>query len=154
MTDQISNKLNYRRKLLASVRTVLIAITIVAGVMNSTFSEAQSPTTALHGQEFDVATIKPSAPPTVTYTIGGVAYAPKSFRFRPGGGLQTTGSTLRDLVTLAYDLLPNQIQGDPPWAAVDRYDVTANVTEGEGDPATLTPAQKIRTGIRPRIRPR
>jgi hypothetical protein len=32
--------------------------------------------TALHGQEFDVASIKPSPPPTITYTIGGVSYAP------------------------------------------------------------------------------
>src|ERR1039458_9705245 len=93
--------------------------------------------TALRGQEFDVATIKPSPPPSITYTIGGVAYAPKSFHFIPGKGLQTTGSTLKDLVVLAYDApLPIQIQGGPPWITVDRYDVTAKVTEGEGDPAT------------------
>jgi uncharacterized protein (TIGR03435 family) len=76
---------------------------------------------ALPGQEFDVATIKPSPPPTVTYTIGGVSYAPKSFHFMPGGGLQTTGSTLKGLVVLAYDAaLPNQIEGGPPWVTVDR----------------------------------
>ena len=67
--------------------------------------------TALRGQEFDVATIKPSAPPSITYTIGGVPYAPKSFHFMPGGGLQTQGATLKDLVVLAYDVLPNRIQG-------------------------------------------
>ena len=110
--------------------------------------------TALRGQEFDVATIKPSAPPSITYTIGGVPYAPKSFHFTPGGGLQTTGSTLKDLIVTAYDVRPAQIQGGPPWAAVDRYDVTAKVTEGEGDPATLTEAerQKWNEGIRLRTR--
>jgi uncharacterized protein (TIGR03435 family) len=110
--------------------------------------------TALHGQEFDVASIKSSPPPSVTYTIGGVAYPPKSFHFTPGGGLQTTGSTLRDLIVTAYDVRPDQIQGVPPWAAVDRYDVTAKMTEGEGDPATLTDAerQKWAEGIRLRTR--
>jgi bla regulator protein BlaR1 len=109
---------------------------------------------SLLAQEFDVATVKPSPPPTVTYTIGGVAYAPKSFHFMPGGGLQTTGSTLRDLIVLAYDLLPGQIQGGPPWAAVDRYDVTAKVTEGEADPAALTDAERKRWTERIRLRTR
>src|SRR5579871_6321600 len=97
---------------------------------------------ALRGQEFDVAAIKPSDPPSITYTIGGVSYAPKGFHFTPGGGLQTTGATLKDLVVLAYDVLPNQIQGGPPWITIDRYDVTAKVTEGEGDPATLRDAER------------
>jgi uncharacterized protein (TIGR03435 family) len=96
----------------------------------------------LRGQEFDFASIKPSAPPSTYYTIGGVSYAPKSFRFTPGGGLQTAGSTLKDLIVLAYDLRPGQLQGGPPWAGVDRYDVTATMTEGEGDPANLTDAER------------
>jgi uncharacterized protein (TIGR03435 family) len=110
--------------------------------------------TALLAQEFDVASIKPSPPPSVTYTIGGVAYAPKSFRFTPGGGLQTTGSTLKDLIVLAYDVLPNRTQGGPPWAAVDRYDVTAKVIEGEGDPATFTGAERQKWTERIRLRTR
>jgi bla regulator protein BlaR1 len=108
--------------------------------------------TALIGQEFDVATIKPSPPPTITYTIGGVAYAPKSFHFMPGGGLQTGGVTLKDLVVLAYDILPNRIEGGPPWAAVDRYDVTAKMTDG--DPATLTDAERQKWTERIRLRTR
>jgi uncharacterized protein (TIGR03435 family) len=110
--------------------------------------------TVVHGQQFDVASIKPSPPPSVTYTIGGVAYAPKSFHFTPGGGLQTTGSTLKDLVVLAYDVLPNRTQGGPPWAAVDRYDVTAKLTEGDGDPATLTDAERQKWTERIRLRTR
>ncbi|HEX4278541.1 MAG TPA: TIGR03435 family protein [Bryobacteraceae bacterium] len=110
--------------------------------------------TALHGQEFDVASIKPSPPPTITYTIGGVSYAPKSFHFTPGGGLQTTGSTLRDLIVTAYNVRPDQIQGLPSWAAIDRYDVTAKMTGAEDDPAALTDAerQKWTEGIRLRTR--
>jgi uncharacterized protein (TIGR03435 family) len=110
--------------------------------------------TALRGQEFDVATIKPSPPPTVTYTIGGVAYAPKSFHFMSGGGLQTTGSTLKDLIVTAYDVHPTQIQGGPPWVAVDRYDVTTKMTEGEGDPATLADTERQKWTERIRLRTR
>ena len=110
--------------------------------------------TALPGQEFDVATVKPSDPHSPTYTIGGISYAPKSFHFTPGGGLQTIGSTLKDLIVLAYDVLPNRTQGGPPWAAVDRYDVTAKVTEGEGDPAALTDAERQRWTERIRLRTR
>jgi uncharacterized protein (TIGR03435 family) len=109
---------------------------------------------SLLAQEFDVATIKLSGPPGVTYTIGGVSYAPKSFHFMPGGGLQTTGATLKDLIVLAYDVLPNQTQGGPPWAAVDRYDVTAKVTEGEGDPAALTDPERKKWTERIRLRTR
>ena len=84
---------------------------------------------ALLAQEFEIATIKPSAPGTIA----------KSFHFTPGGGLQTTGSTLKDLIVHAYDIRADQIQGGPPWVAVDRYDVTAKAaTEGEGLLATLT----------------
>ena len=32
----------------------------------------------------------------------------------PGGGLQTLNATLKDLIVLAYDLLPGRIQGGPP----------------------------------------
>jgi uncharacterized protein (TIGR03435 family) len=110
--------------------------------------------TALHGQEFDVATIKPSDPPSISYTIGGISYAPKSFHFTPGGGLQTTGSTVKDLIVTAYDVHPSQIQGGPPWAAVDRYDVTAKVTEGDGNPATLTDAERQKWTERIRLRTR
>jgi uncharacterized protein (TIGR03435 family) len=83
----------------------------------------------LHAQEFDVATIKPSAPGTIA----------KSFRSTPGGGLETAGSTLKDLMVIAYGDVAAQIQGGPAWAAADRYDVTAKVTEGEGDSAALAP---------------
>lgn len=85
---------------------------------------------ALTGQEFDVATIKPSAPGSIL----------KSFRQTPGGGLETIGSTLKNLMVIAYDVPGLQILGGPDWAAVDRYDVIAKVTEGQGDPAALTGA--------------
>jgi|SRR5579862_5493553 len=96
-------------------------------------------------QEFDVASIKPSAPGTIA----------KSFRFMPGGGLQVTNSTLQDLIMRAYGVGGLQVQGGPPWIAVDRYDVTAKlVTEFEGDPATLTDAERQKWTERIRLRTR
>jgi uncharacterized protein (TIGR03435 family) len=100
---------------------------------------------ALLAQEFDVATIKPTAAGAIV----------KGFFFLPGGGLETKNATLKDLVVLAYDVLPNQIQGGPPWITADRYDVDAKpVTEAEGDPATLTPAERLKWRDRIRLRTR
>ncbi len=101
---------------------------------------------ALLAQEFDVATIKPTDPNTFA----------KSFRYpTPGGGLQTLGSTLKDLIVIAYDVLPDRIQGGPPWTAVDRYDVTAKtLTEAGGDPATLTHAERQKATELTRLRTR
>jgi bla regulator protein blaR1 len=102
-------------------------------------------TMALRGQEFDVATIKPSDP-------GSIA---KSFKFTPGGGLRTVGSTLRELIETAYDVRQVQIQGGPSWAAQDRYDVTAKaVSEGDADPSTLSDADRQKWTERLRLRTR
>jgi hypothetical protein len=49
----------------------------------------------LPAQEFDVAMIKPSDPPSITYTIGGVSYAQKVSISRR---VVDCGSTLRDLI--------------------------------------------------------
>lgn len=96
----------------------------------------------LDGQEFDVATIKPAPPGTIA----------KSFHSTPGGGLETTGTTLRDLMVIAYDLVGVPIQGGPAWAAAERFDVTAKVLSGERDTAGLTAAGHWSEGIRLRTR--
>ena len=111
---------------------------------NARVAAALALATALSGQEFDVATIKPTAPGTFQ----------KGFYFLPGGGLQTLNATLKDLVVLAYDVLPQQIQGGPPWITADRYDVNAKLLEAEGDPATLADAERLKWRERIRLRTR
>jgi uncharacterized protein (TIGR03435 family) len=68
--------------------------------------------TADAAPEFEVATIKPSQ-------FGGV-----SLKLSPGGLFESAGTTLSDLIKLAYDLHPRQIVGGPSWIQTEKYDVT------------------------------
>jgi hypothetical protein len=61
---------------------------------------------------FEVATIKPSQ-------FGGV-----SLKLSPSGLFESAGTTLSDLIKLAYDLHPRQIVGGPSWFYMEKYDVT------------------------------
>jgi uncharacterized protein (TIGR03435 family) len=61
---------------------------------------------------FDVATIKPSQ------------YAGVSLKLSPSGLFESAGTTLGDLIKLAYDLHSRQIVGGPSWVQTEKYDVT------------------------------
>jgi uncharacterized protein (TIGR03435 family) len=80
---------------------------------------------------FEVATIKPSNPDG------------------PGrGGAEGGGVALRNispvyLITLVYDIHPNQLIGAPAWVTSDRYDITAKV---EGDATPTQDQLKIMLG--------
>jgi len=70
--------------------------------------------------EFEVASIKPSEPPTPS--------APRimGFRMQPGGRFIADGMTLRMLVTRAFNTLSgDQLVGLPPWADTERFDIVA-----------------------------
>jgi bla regulator protein blaR1 len=100
---------------------------------------------AAGGQEFDVATIKPTAPGTIA----------KLFSFTPGGGLDIHNATLRDLIETAFDVRQVQIEGGPPWAAQDRFDVTAKVVSApDADPSALSNAERRNWTERLRLRTR
>jgi len=62
---------------------------------------------------FAVATIKPSNPDTPG----------KLFTVR-GQDVVTVNTTLSDLITMAYDLHPRQIEGAPSWIASEKFDIT------------------------------
>jgi uncharacterized protein (TIGR03435 family) len=79
-------------------------------------ASAQTPAPA-----FEVAAIKPAAPG-----------APGSFiRNTPGGRLNVTNMTLKDLVVMAYRIQPFQVSGGPPWFEADHWDIEA---KAEGNP--------------------
>lgn len=65
------------------------------------------------GAAFEVATIKPSQ-------FDGV-----SLKLSAGGLFESAGTTLSDLIKLAYDLHPRQITGGPAWIQTEKYDVTS-----------------------------
>jgi uncharacterized protein (TIGR03435 family) len=74
-------------------------------------------------QKFDVATIKPAAPGARGTII----------RPMPGGRVNASNITLKDLIQIAYELQPFQISGGPPWLDSAHYDVEAKPdTPGNG----------------------
>src|SRR5579864_6810440 len=84
--------------------------------------------TGLFGQSastpmtFEVASIKPSGPDDRRVMI----------QIQPGGGFRTAGSTLKMLLTFAYDVREFQISGGPGWINTDRYDITAKSDRSAG----------------------
>ncbi len=65
--------------------------------------------------EFEVASIKPSAP-------GGRGMF---IRNSPGGRINVTNMTLKELIVVAYRIQPFQISGGPSWFDSARYDISA-----------------------------
>jgi uncharacterized protein (TIGR03435 family) len=74
-------------------------------------------------QEFEVATIKPSAPHS-----GGPLRA--GLQMAPGGRLIATNFTLKMLIEQAYQVKDFQISGGPAWLGTERFDINA---KGAGD---------------------
>ena len=66
------------------------------------------------GQTFEVATVKPSDPAS---TIG--------IRKLPGGRFVTSNTSLRLLITWAYDITDERLVGAPGWLDSARFDVDA-----------------------------
>jgi len=100
-------------------------------------------------QEFEVASVRPSSsddPRTLLQVM-------------PGGGLRTSGATMKFLISLAYDLTPFQIVDGPEWVDSARFDVigkTETATDSEKqppDPTRLTAQElKDRQGLmRPKL---
>ncbi len=83
-------------------------------------------TFALEGQEFEAASIKPSAPaPMGTFRIG--------IQMLPGGRVSMSGVTVKILIQRAYGVRDFQIVGGPGWLGSERYDITAK-PEGAATP--------------------
>jgi uncharacterized protein (TIGR03435 family) len=77
-------------------------------------------------QQFEAASIKPSAPAQPgEFRIG--------VRMLPGGRVSMSGVTAKILIQQAYGVRDFQIIGGPSWMGVDRYDITAK-PEGAANP--------------------
>jgi uncharacterized protein (TIGR03435 family) len=72
----------------------------------------------LKGQQFEAASIKPSAPMTMGMLKIGI-------QMMPGGRISMTGVTPKILIQQAYGVRDFQIVGGPPWLGSERYDITA-----------------------------
>lgn len=69
---------------------------------------------------------------TVKYNRTGDAA--RSMRLQPGGRLVVVNQPLRQLITLAYGLQPQQLAGGPSWLDTDFFDITAQA-EGSVSPS-------------------
>jgi bla regulator protein blaR1 len=72
----------------------------------------------LRGQEFEAASIKPSAP----MEMGRISVG---MRILPGGRISMAGVTAKILIEQAYGVRDFQVVGGPSWLGSERYDVTA-----------------------------
>jgi len=84
--------------------------------------------------KFEVASIKPADP-----GAGGHS----SFRSVPGGGIQVTNYSLKQLISFAYDVRDFQVSG-PGWLDSTRYDILAKPEHEEdlADIRQMNDAQK------------
>jgi uncharacterized protein (TIGR03435 family) len=80
-------------------------------------------------QTFDVASIRPSQPQPEDRQVTGF--------LTPGGGrLNTLKTSLRMLITFAYNVKDYQLSGGPGWTNSEAYDITAKA-EGNATPDQL-----------------
>jgi uncharacterized protein (TIGR03435 family) len=80
-------------------------------------------------QSFEVATIKPSQPQSADRQISG-------FQTPAGGRLNSVSTSLRMMITFAYNVKDYQVSGGPGWANSEPYDITAKAA-GNATPAQL-----------------
>jgi uncharacterized protein (TIGR03435 family) len=81
------------------------------------------------GQNFEVATVKPGAPPGTRSRVGMMRGGPQS---PDPGHFSCQNCTLTMLVTDALDVKPSQISG-PSWMNTERFDITAKIPTGSSE---------------------
>jgi uncharacterized protein (TIGR03435 family) len=71
--------------------------------------------------EFEVADIKPSEPGSKN----------SMFQDHPGGRLDVKNMTLKFLIQIAWDTLPDLVVGGPKWIDSDHFDIVAKASTGD-----------------------
>ena len=89
---------------------------------------------------YEVATIKPSRPDEVNRTF-----------LRQGRRLNTTATSIEDLMMFAYSIHFKQIANAPRWLETDKYDVTL-LPAGEGQPSDTQLKEIMRKLLSDRLR--
>jgi len=114
LSRRLAVSLNLPRKLLLlAVGLSAIAGPIAIGLLNAPMGRAQSrPDARL---TFEVASVK-LAPPGATE---------RSLSHSPGARLITSNATLKQLVFLAYQVMPFQVTGGPDWVESAGFDIEA-----------------------------
>lgn len=139
MLNRAPENMSAGRKLsLFAAGALAITLPLVVGVVQAPSVAAQEPAKPLPQltatsslPEFEVASIKPSAPDGNLKVV-----------FAPGGKLFITNATLRFLIKIAYDIGDDQLAGGPRWMGSKRFDLAAipDIPLG-GDPKNMAPDQ-------------
>lgn len=133
--DAVDKQLGLKLDLETAPRQVLIVDSVnEKPTLNSPSLEKVLPTPP--PAQFDVATIKPSKPDA-------------DFRGRINGNqVNVQGTTLKFLITFAWDLNPNDpevLVGAPKWLDSDRFDILAKASsDGQGGDASRIEIEDLR----------
>jgi len=120
MAHQIGQHLSLTGKLLLSGAGIAAVVAPVAiGVLIAEGTHAQAPAAR---PQFEVASVKPSAPLTNKPVFVGMVSGPNRFT--------ASRETLVDLIGKAYGLDHWRISGGPAWLPEDRFDVIATLPQG------------------------
>jgi uncharacterized protein (TIGR03435 family) len=103
-----------RKSLLAVAGALAVAGPIAMGVMCASSSRAQSQSVLATSPVFEVASVKPAR-----------SGEERSLTQNPGARLTTSNATVRMLIMLAYQVMPDQISGGPNWLESDGFDIDA-----------------------------
>jgi uncharacterized protein (TIGR03435 family) len=109
-------------KTIKTTCTVAAAFSITLGMHASTHSQAQTPAADASRPVFEAASIR----------LNKTGADGASVRVQPGGRLNVTNNSLRNIVRNAYNVQNFQIVGGPDWINTDRWDIVA---KAEGDAA-------------------
>jgi uncharacterized protein (TIGR03435 family) len=87
--------------------------------------------------EFEVATIKPSAPAGAALGPNGAAVPRAMIMIRPGGRVEMSGVPLKQIIQQAWTVQADSIVGAQKWMDTDMYDIVAKIPAGDptGQPA-------------------
>ncbi len=75
-------------------------------------------------QVFEVASVKPARPDATA----------RSLTHNPGARLTTSNATVKMLIMLAYQVMPDQISGGPGWLESDGFDIDAKAANPKATP--------------------
>jgi bla regulator protein blaR1 len=123
LSRRLADSLSLPKKLLLlGVGLCAIAGPVAIGLFSAPVMRAQpKPKGRL---TFEVASVKP-APPDADE---------RSLSHNPGARLSTSNATLKQLVLLAYQLMPYQVSGGPDWVGSDGFDIEAKAANPKATP--------------------
>jgi bla regulator protein BlaR1 len=123
LARQLVHKLSLaKRLLLASAGFIAIVGPLAIGLVNAPAIRAQS-TKPAGGEQpaFEVASIKPARDDADG----------RSVTHSPGARLTTSNATLKQLIYLAYQVMPFQVSGGPNWVNSDGFDIEAKAANSK-----------------------